>query len=250
MIKDRDLKTIRNSDFKKEIDGLLRTLLEDFYKNVEGGDYLISNSSINKEYYKRHVIEIILRLRMKRWIDALTIHYFAKHNPFLAKKWAQYTEDEMLHDEMFARDLEVIGVTKDEIYLTEPLFTTKILQGYFYYGIEHEGCPLASLCSSYFIEQMSLVTQPKWIDNIESQIGEGMAKGQRAHVNHDIEDNHTEFVWNVLSTFVGSEEDENKVRQHIVNVYTLLSAFYTELYKITVCRDSSRKDIISHLASI
>lgn len=224
----------KHAEFKQEVDALLRDMVERFYLEVEGADHLYRAKDINMDYYKRHIVEIILRLRMKRWIDALTIHYFTKHNPVLAKKWCAYTEDEMLHDSMFAKDLERVGVSKEEIYSTEPMFTTKLLQGYFYYGIEHEGRPLASLSSSYFIENVSLMTQPKWIANVEDALGAGMAKGQQAHVDHDLEDDHTDFVWNVLMTFVETEDDKRRIVEHITNVYKLFCAFYLELYQRTV----------------
>ncbi|MEU4744324.1 iron-containing redox enzyme family protein [Actinosynnema sp. NPDC023658] len=226
--------TEKHPEFKQEVDALLREMVERFYREVEGADHLYRAKDINLDYYKRHIVEIILRLRMKRWIDALTIHYFTKHNPVLAKKWCAYTEDEMLHDSLFAKDLERVGVSKEEIYSTEPLFTTKLLQGYFYYGLEHEGRPLASLASSYFIENVSLMTQPQWIENVEDVLGSGMAKGQQAHVDHDLEDDHTDFVWNVLMTFVETEDDKRRIVEHITNVYKLFCAFYLELYQRTV----------------
>ncbi|MEV5448097.1 hypothetical protein AB0N23_37190, partial [Streptomyces sp. NPDC052644] len=101
--------TNEHAAFKQEVDELLRQMVQQFYREVEGADHLFRARDINMAYYQRHVIEIILRLRMKRWIDALTIHYFTKHNPVLAKKWCAYTEDEMLHDSMFAKDLERVG---------------------------------------------------------------------------------------------------------------------------------------------
>ncbi len=113
---------------------------------------------------------------MKRTIDALTIHYFAQHNPRLAKKWCEYTGDEMLHDAMFAADLEKVGVNREQIYAHEPLWPTKLLQGYFYYGLEHEGRPLASLCSSYFIEYASQTTQPQIIANLGRVLGAEMRR--------------------------------------------------------------------------
>ncbi len=237
-----------HAEFKQEVDAMLRNMVERFYREVEGADHLWRGQQINMDYYKRHIIEIILRLRMKRWIDALTIHYFTKHNPVLAKKWCAYTEDEMLHDSMFAKDLERVGVTKDEIYSTEPMFTTKLLQGYFYYGLEHEGRPLASLSSSYFIENVSLMTQPKWIENVESVLGSGIARGQQAHVNHDLEDDHTDFVWNVLMTFVETEDDKRRIIEHITNVYKLFCAFYLELYLRTVKGATNDASVVEILA--
>jgi hypothetical protein len=236
MIRDKDSKEVAKPALREKVDGLLADLLRQAYESVDGINHLATAEEINPEYYKRHIIEIILRLRMKRWIDALTIHYFAKHNPVLAKKWANYTEDEMLHDRMFVTDLRQFGLSLEQVYEYEPMFSTKLLQGYFYYGLEHEGRPLASLCSSYYIEKMSLMTQPKWLENVEKRMGAGAAKGQLAHVHHDLEDSHEDFVWKVLETFVDDERDEQKIIGHFRNVHRLFCAFYTELYEQTIAR--------------
>ena len=230
MIKDIDFKKTAHPDFKKEIDDTLVDLVGRFYRNVPGATYLKESKDIDVNYYKRSVVEIILRLRMKRTIDALTIHYFTKRNPFLAKKWAQYTEDEMLHDRMFGADIERLGMSTDDIYTTEPYFSTKLLQGYFYYGLEHEGRPLASLVSSYFIEKMSILTQPSWMENVESVLGKGAAKGHLSHIQHDVEDDHSDFVWNVLSTFIESDKDKDAIADHLENVFQLFCMYYTEIY--------------------
>jgi hypothetical protein len=230
MIKDIDFNVTSYPDFKAKIDKDLQSMVKRFYKNVPGADYLKDSKEINVDYYKRSIVEIILRLRMKRTIDALTIHHFTKYNPFLAKKWAQYTEDEMLHDKMFSADIERLGMTTEDIYTTDPYFSTKLLQGYFYYGIEHEGKPLASLVSSYFIEKMSLLTQPDWMENVERVLGKGSAKGHIAHIQHDIEDDHSDFVWNVVSTFIESDKDMEKVSEHLENIFQLFCMYYTEIY--------------------
>jgi hypothetical protein len=249
MMHDSDLRGDKLPRLRARVDRTLGQLHEEFYRTVDGAGHLGKAENIDREYYKRHVIEIILRLRMKRWIDALTIHYFTKHEPFLAKKWAQYTEDEMLHDRMFVKDLEHMGITLEDVYREKPMFSTKLLQGYFYYGLEHEGRPLASLCSSYFIEKMSQVTQPGWLENIEKRLGKDSARGQIAHVNHDKEDDHVSFVWNVIATFVKTEADEEEVVAHIQNVYKLFAAFYTELYHTTIARTDATRAMVGHLAA-
>jgi hypothetical protein len=231
MIKDFDFKKVAQPEFKQEIDITLASMVSRFYSDSEGARYLKDSKSIDKAYYIRSITEIVLRLRMKRTIDALTIHYFTKHNPFLAKKWAQYTEDEMLHDRMFAKDVERVGGNIDDIYKTKPYRSTKLLQGYFYYGIEHEGRPLASLVSSYFIETMSLLTQPEWMNNVERSLGSGSAKGHKAHIAHDLEDDHSAFVWNVITYFVESESDKEIVREHLETVFQLFCAYYREIYQ-------------------
>lgn len=221
-------------EFRARVDAMLDEMIERFYREIPHATHLVSAEKVDAGYYKRFTVEIILRLRMKRTIDALTIHYFTKHNPKLAKDWAHYTEDEMLHDVLFLKDLERMGMTRDSVYGTEPLLATKLLQGYFYYGLEHEGVPLASLSSSYFIEYTSGRTQAKWLENIERSLGKDAVKGSRAHVSHDDEDDHVSFVWNVLSSFIKSPKDEENIISHITNVYHLFMMFFVELYAAAV----------------
>lgn len=220
-----------NTEFRKRVDLWLNEAIERHYQTTPSARHLMSSENVNPEYYKRFTVEIILRLRMKRWIDALTIHYFCKHDPASAKKWSNYTEDEMLHDGMFVRDLKRLGMTREEIYDTEPFFATKLLQGYFYYGLEHEGRPLASLSSSYFIEYMSDLTQKSWLKNVGKSLGEDATKGSMAHVDHDEDEDHIDFVWHVLSTFIKTEEDERQVMQHLEAVYRLFVMFFEELHE-------------------
>ena len=223
-----------NSQIRERVDSFLDELINNFYQNVPFARHQLEDTNINLEYYKRHNIETILRLRMKRVIDGLTIHYFTKHNRMLAKQWCHYTEDEMLHDKMFAKDLEHVGVSLDQINSTEPLLATKLLQGYFYYGIEHEGRPLASLCSSYFIEYTTQETQPMWLDNLEKILGTEKIKGQRSHVNHDLKDDHIDFVWDVLSTFIVTPQDEEDLFKHLSNIGKLFVMYFQELYELTI----------------
>lgn len=226
---------MKNIDFRKIVHKKLHAQLEYFQKNIPYAHHLENAELVNEDYFIRHQIEIILRLRMKRVIDALTIHYFTKENPVLAKKWSSYTDDEMLHDKMFIKDLEKCGLTIEDVYGTEPFFSTKLLQGYFYYGLEHEGNPLASLTSSYFIEYMSTIVLPDWNKHVADKLGIDKVRGSTAHVDHDLRDSHVDFVWLVLSEFIISSSVEAKVMQHLQNIFRLFCMFYEELYAKKIC---------------
>ena len=213
-----------------KVDKFLDNTITKFYKESKKGDYLVSTDDLNIDYYIRHQIEIILRLRMKRCVDALTIHYFTKNDPHKAKKWAEYAEDEMCHDDMFAADLYKLGLSKEDIYNTEPFLATKLLQGYFYYALEHENMPLANLCSSYFIEYTSKKTQPSWLSNVEKHIGADKTKGARAHLNHDIEDNHSQFVWDFIYSFIEDDpKAETRIENYLTDIYKLFLMYFNEL---------------------
>ncbi|MEV5749477.1 hypothetical protein AB0L00_16800 [Actinoallomurus sp. NPDC052308] len=227
------LKTTR-PEFRTRVDKFLDTAIADFYEKIPFARHQLEGKDIHLDYYRRHNIETILRLRRKRTIDALAIRYFTKVDPVAAKAWSHYTDDEMLHDRLFAADLEKVGVSKEQIYSTEPLLSTKLLTGYLQYGIEYEGTPLALLVSVYFVEYVTTRTQPQWLDNLEKRLGRENIKGQRAHVGTDLDDHHDDFVWTVLETLVKSDEDEDKALRHLQDIARLWEMYFLELYKLTV----------------
>ncbi len=224
----------RSPEFRARVDAYLDACIKHFYDNIPYARHQLEAEHINLEYYKRHNIETILRLRRKRTIDALAIRYFTKVDPVTAKAWAHYTDDEMLHDRLFAADLEKVGVSKEEIYSTEPLLSTMLLTGYLQYGIEYEGTPLALIASVYFVEYVTTRTQPDWLDNLEKSLGKDHIKGQRAHVGTDLNDAHDDFVWNVLVNLVHAPADEQKVLVHLRDIYQLWQMYFLELYQLTV----------------
>lgn len=228
-----------NDSLRKKFDARLTSMIEQFYREVPGGTFQRDHQTINLDYYRRHSIETVLRIRHKRMIDALVIHYFTKHNPKLAKSWANYIEDEMLHGHMFAKDIErLFGLTIEDIYQYEPLLATKLLNGYFYYTLEHEG-PMASIVSAYFLEYTTRMTQPQWLDNLAKIFGEESVKGARAHVNHDINEDHNDFVWQVLMGTIKSVDDEARALQHLETIYGLFAAYFTEIYLKTINKDTA-----------
>ncbi|GEM_PF-370454 len=219
---------------KKEVDLFMSGCIERFYRDVPSARYQMESDEVDERFYEYHTIQTILRIRLKRMIDALVINRLIKdHKMKAAKRWAEYTEDEMLHGRMFGKDLEnMTGITMEEIYSREPLFSTKLLNGYFYYTLEHEG-PMAALASAYFLETFSRNTQPEWLDNLEKLFGKDKLKGARAHVNHDIDVDHIDFVWNVLKETVEDRRDADRLMAHLQNLYGLFSAYFVELHQKT-----------------
>lgn len=231
IVKERNNNT-KKPELRVRVDALLNSMIAKFYKEVPFAQHMLNGTNINMDYYKRHNIETILRLRLKRTVDALAIRYFTKNDPVQAKAWAHYTEDEMLHDrEFFVKDLEAVGVSQDEIYSQEPLFSTKLLMGYLLYDIEYKDSPLALISSVYFVEYTTVKTQPQWLDNLAKILGKDKVKGARGHVNLDLKDDHDDFVWNVLVSLIKAPEDEEKVLDHICNISRLYVAYFMEIHQ-------------------
>jgi hypothetical protein len=228
-------------ELRATVDAYLDACIQDFYKNIPFATHQLDSAELHLEYYKRHNIETILRLRRKRTIDALALQYFTKVDPVSAKAWAHYTDDEMLHDVLFAADLAKVGVPKEQIYATEPMLATKLLTGYLQYGMEFEGSPLALITSVYFVEYTTTRTQPMWLDNLEKVLGRDGIKGQRAHVGTDLDDHHDDFVWHVLESLLPTPEAEQKVLSLMADIARLWELYFIELYTLTVDPNASQE---------
>jgi hypothetical protein len=221
------------AELQQQVDGILDRYIKEFYEKVPYASHFLTASQLDMRYYKRHTIETILRIRRKRTIDAHVIRYFTLNDPPTAKKWAEYTDEEMLHDRLFLADLEKVGVSADEVYSTDPFLATKLLNGYFLYFLEFEGTPLAAIASAYFLEYTARKTQPDWLDNLDEIFGKDNTKGARTHVNYDIDQDHTGDVWNVLMSLVRTEADEQRLLRHFDDLYELFTMYFSEVYTAT-----------------
>lgn len=217
-----------NPEFRSKVDALLDSMIEATYKTAPAARYLATSQQVDAALFKRHTIETILRIRLARIADAKAIFLFTKTDPSAAHKWAKYMEEEMLHDKLFLKDLTNLGMTEEEVYGTDPLLATKLLQGYLYYTVEHEG-PRGLICKSYFLEYTTRKTQGRWNENIKGSLGDKAVRGAEAHLNYDVDEDHSTDVWNVLMTMVKSPEDEARVLYHLHVYCGLFTAYLNEL---------------------
>ncbi|WP_045859477.1 hypothetical protein [Teredinibacter purpureus] len=246
-----------NEDIKLKFDSLRVTTdakldgyIERIYRDIPYASHQKDADKIDMEYYKRHSIETPIRIKLKRTIDALVIHYFTKHNPKAAKDWANYTDDEMLHGHMFAKDIERLwGLSFEEVMAHEPLFATQLLNGYFYFHLEYEG-PMAAIASAYFLEYVTARTQPEWLDNLQSKLGDKSVAGARAHVNLDLEEDHSGFVWETLMATVKSEDDIVKLNKHFDRIFGLFCAYLVEVYQSTAGKNEDNPLMQAPIAAV
>jgi hypothetical protein len=201
---------------------------QDFYTNPEAKKMLEADF-FSIELYKRHNIETILRIALKRAVDPLIANYWATRDSKLCREWGLYGAEEGRHDRMFARDLHLVDVTDEQIYATRPTFATELLNGYFYYTLAVEG-PLASMVSGFYLESVAGRTQPAWLDVMEQFIGTDKTRGARAHLNLDEEDEHVDMVWNMIMRVIQTPEDEEAFVRHLIKINALFTSYFFEVF--------------------
>ena len=221
-----------NPAFYAQVNTRLDDMLESFYEATPAARYLATSSSIDEDLFARHTIETILRIRLGRTADSMVIQHFTKTNPFAAQRWCQYTQETMLHDRLFLKDLKHLGLSEETVYGTDPLLATELLQGYLYYTIEHHG-PRGLLSKSYFVEYLTRKTQAVWNANIKRALGEQAVKGAEALLDGDVADDHVTEIWNVLMSVVKTLDDEARVLHHLEVYYGLFIAYFHELASTT-----------------
>lgn len=221
-----------NPELHAKVNARLDAMIAAFYEAAPAARHLATSSTIDKRMFERHTIETILRIRLARIADSKVIQHFTRTDPFAAQKWSKYTEEEMLHDRLFLKDLKNLGISEETVYGTDPLLATKLLQGYLYYTIEHEG-PRGLLCKSYFVEYTTKKTQALWNGNVKRALGEQAVKGAEAHLSYDLAEDHSADVWNVLMAVVKTPEDEARVFAHLEVYYGLFIAYFNELAGVT-----------------
>lgn len=232
-----------NPEFRTQVDALLDSMIETISKTVPAVRYLASSKQVDLELFKRHTVETILRIRLARIADSKALFLFTKSDPVAAHKWAKYTEEEMLHDKLFLKDLKNIGMEEEQVYGTEPLVATQLLQGYLYYTLEHEG-PRGLITKSYFVEYTTRKTQAAWNENVKRSLGDKAVRGAEAHLSYDVDEDHSTDVWNVLMTTVKSKQDEQRVLHHLQVYFGLFTAYFNELASKT------KPELVPHLQGV
>ncbi|AJK50773.1 hypothetical protein [Burkholderia plantarii] len=217
-----------NPEFRAKIDAMLGQFEAAFYEKIEKAEDMLKSDSFDMGMYKRHNVETILRISLKRAVDPLIANYWASRDPQLCKEWGLYGAEEGRHDRMFARDLHEVGMTDEEIYATRPTFATELLNGYFYYTMATEG-PLASMVSGFYLEYVAGRTQPDWLDSMEVHLGKELTKGARRHLAQDLEDDHVNMVWNMIMRTIKGPADEARFIEHLVKINALFVSYFVEV---------------------
>jgi hypothetical protein len=224
---------LQRPEFRKRVDELLLKFERDFYERSAGADGMLDKEKFDLELYKRHNVETMIRIGLKRAVDPLIANYWATRDPQLCKEWGLYGAEEGRHDRMFAGDLHKVGMTDEEIYAIRPTFATELLNGYFYYTMATEG-PLAAMISGFYLEYIAGKTQPDWLDIMEQHVGADKTKGARAHLALDDDDDHVDMVWNLIMRVIKDEADEERFVDHLIKINSLFVSYFVEVYAATV----------------
>ncbi|KAB8032110.1 hypothetical protein [Fluviispira multicolorata] len=220
-----------------EIDNYIDGKIEEFNQNIPFAEHFKREESLHLGYYKRFLIETVLRIRLLRVVESKALVEITKISPEAAQVWANYEMEEMIHDELFMSDLEQLGVNKKDIFKIEPYLSTKLLSGYFNYLLDHEG-PLGVVIYSYLVEYVNVKLDPKKIESLRNKLTEKQLKGYNSHSKTDIFDDHPGEVWKTIRYLIKDEIDIKNIYKYIDENQSILGMFFKEIYSETIERRS------------
>jgi hypothetical protein len=213
---------------KREIDTFLDGKIDEWNATVPYARHL-EGGAVHMPYYKQTLIEHAWRIRLMRTVQSYALHRISRDNAEAAQLYAAYQDEEMLHDVLFMRDAEKLGMSAEDIFATEPNFYTRLLAGYLYFVAQHEKL-LGVICYSYLVEYTTQKITPKQIKAMSKSLGRDMIVGQAAHLNTDLVEDHTQDMWNILSLFVESDQDVTDIKRYMAEIQELLKMFFVDLY--------------------
>lgn len=222
---------------RERLDRYLDQKMAEWAATVPYANHLESKD-LNSAWYRRHTIEHVWRIRLSRAAHCKALHAITKISPEAAQLYAEYQAEEMNHDTLFMQDCKALGVTQEELLRTEPFLATRLLQGFFYFVCEHES-PIGVVASSYLVEYTTAKLTPKQITALKESVGTDKIKGQLAHINTDMGDDHAGEMWRILRYLIHSEADVEKVLRYFDDIQTILAMYFRELYEATVAEKAA-----------
>lgn len=232
---------------RADLDNQLTVCLERQFDRVPMMREFHSGQWMHREYYVRHLVETVLRIRLNNEVDAYALSRVGSTDDHLAAILAQYLAEEYGHEHMFMRDIKQLGWTQEKVDGTRPLFSTEMLMGYLHLCVNKEG-PAATTVWNYFVEWYSDQYNQVITNNARGQYGEDALRGSQAHLDYDESHDHDELMWKVVDRAVSRWSTPETALLYAERFVTLIGDYFKELYESTVTV-SDREPAVASTAS-
>jgi hypothetical protein len=218
---------------RDEMEKLAAARMELLFDKVPRAREFHETTWIDRDYYIRHLVETVLRIRLNNEVDAYGLYKVGFKDHRLASTLARYMAEENNHEGMFLKDLEKFGLTKADVDALRPLPTTEYLIGYMYHSINNDG-PLPTTVWNWFVEWYSDRYNPGITKHAAEVYGEDMVRGSHAHIAYDEAHDHDELMWSTVERAVAGWGDFATASRHLVNFVDLIGLYFAELHATTV----------------
>lgn len=229
---------LNRKTLEERLDEVLCEEVERFVASVPYAKHLTDDTQeLNEEYYLRHRIETIWRIRMTSKTDALALARMVDEDYEAARSWARYTVQEMNHDLLFLKDLRAHGYTFEGFASVGPFDSTRALLSYLTDRIEADGS-IAAVAYSIFVEWNSERYSSKAVSKAEKRFSRRHVTGSGAHVGIDEDQDHYSMMLDIAHRLLEGDCREEVLFQMIRDISALFRQYFCELYEATAGRHS------------
>ncbi len=214
--------------FEARLDQELEMLNERFLAEVPKASHMTDGTPLDRNYYLRHQVETIKRIRMTARTDALALAAMIGENYEAARIWAHYACTELDHDQMFYADLERQGVSRVMVDATPLLPATEALGRFLENGIVRHGS-LPAVAYSVFVEWNSERFSGRAVTKAEETFGKTKVEGARSHLAVDETENHCREMLMLAERLTRYEEGEALLFAFIDEIAVLFRDYFTQL---------------------
>lgn len=210
------------------------TLHEEARRNVREvpriGALSDAGQPFDLDYYLRHRIETVHRIRLTARTDALALAAMVPEHFDAARRWADYTAEEMKHDRFFLADLARHGWDAQRVLAVPPLRGTVALIDYLGRQIESVG-GIAALAYSIYVEWNSARFSRPAVQRAEQALGAEFVKGARAHLGIDVKEDHFQEMVDIAYLLAGHADGLRVLRGLLSDIAGLLRESFIELHR-------------------
>lgn len=218
---------------REELELHARNEMENLFEKVPFTKEFHEGESIHLEYYKRHLMETIIRIGLNNEVDGYCLYKIGYKNNFLAQKLSQYLAEEYGHDSMFLMDLKKFGIKEEEVKNTPALFSTQVLIGYLYHSINQDGA-MPTMVWNWFVEWYSDNYNMIITKKAATEFGNENVKGSLGHLGVDEDEDHVGLMFTTVEAVMKKEGDADKVKEYLSNFVYLVGMYFQELYDKTI----------------
>lgn len=207
--------------------------MEKIFATVPRARDFHSTDWMDPVYYRRHIVECVLRIDANNRLDAYAIAQSVSNHPLAIKDFSYYLYDELGHDDLFFADLKEMGLSKTEVQKTDTFFSTKLLMGFLNNEVTQHGA-LPAIVWDWFLEYYSQNYNGFITEKAAKLLGRKSTKGASSHNNTDVTEDHPGLMFGLVKKIIKSEEDAKKSRYYLEKVVELVGMYFNELYLDTV----------------
>jgi hypothetical protein len=192
----------------------------------------LEGSKLDSQWYRRHTIEHVWRIRLSRSARQGSPR---DHEDLSRGRAAVCGIPGRGNESRHAVQARLQGTRRNRrgVVRDRAIPRDEAAAGVFYFIAEHEH-PIGVVASSYLVEYTTAKLTPRQIKSMKETLGEDKIKGQLAHINTDVGDDHAGEMWRILRYLIREEADVDKVLRYFDDIQTILALYFRELFEATV----------------